>query len=134
MISTFDEDKKTFVPLISLSEEKKKQIANAIHEDVMALLKKFNEIKISRFRWKGNDEKQQNQDMLDSVLSSCLPLMWHYVNDFPQRYEEDPELLQFVPEGFPDAATLELEKGLKIKIWKEGSKEPKLNWMLMSPW
>ena len=133
MINTYDLSNQTFSPLSSLPVDLKCTMAHAIHCEVKELLNETKAFKIAlskKILMQGSNEQKTNQDLLDSVLRVCVPLMWHYVPDF-QRSADDPELLKFIPEGCNDASTIALENGLNIKLWKEGFKSPKLKW---SPW
>ena len=120
MIHTYSEEEKQFVPLEALPASKKKLIATSIHIDVDDVLEEFTKLKIpmtQRILRRGNKERQKNQDVLDVLLKSCLPIMWHHISTF--KTPESDVFMHYLPEGITDAAKIALGNGDHIRVWKE---------------
>ena len=82
MTSLFDFRSQRIVSLSTLSESKKRIIANAIFHDVNGAIEEFNSIETplsQTLLGKSKENKQKNQDILDSLLKSCLPVIWNYL-------------------------------------------------------
>lgn len=77
MTSLFDTKQQVFVALSSLSESEKRIIANGVFHEVHAALQDFESIEIPLSKslfGKTKKQEQKNQDILDSVLRSSLPV------------------------------------------------------------
>ena len=66
----------------------------------------------------GTAEKCKNQDILDSLLKVCLPMIWHRFEIFRENHKNQ-KMLKFVPEGQNDAAMIRFDDKTNIMIWKE---------------
>ena len=128
MIDTYDEDKKIFVPLPRISIAKKEVIATNIWNDVQDLHQEFNQVQrprkrdfLKRMFNADKPEKQQNQKLYDTVLKFSTPIMLYYVKDLQEM--DASEMVQYLPEGFDDSATMKLDEHLVIKFWKEERSE-----------
>ena len=64
----YDEDTKQFVPLPSLSKEDKKTITDSVIIDVNKVLEEFKKVKIPLLTLQRSKAKNENQDLLDSLL------------------------------------------------------------------
>ena len=83
MISTYDTKTEQFVPICNLSEEKKRAISDSIFHDLESVYQQFKAIEIpwsKKLTGKGKKEKEKNQNVLDSLLKRCLPVIWNYQN------------------------------------------------------
>ena len=82
MTSLFDFRSQRIVSLSTLSESKKRIIANAIFHDVNGAIEEFNSIETplsQTLLGKIKENKQKNQDILNSLLKRCLPVIWNYL-------------------------------------------------------
>ena len=61
---------------------------------------------------KAKEKKQKHQDVLDSLLKSCLPVIWNYQDIFLTSNTDD--IIDYIPEGINDAATVSLKTGGQI--------------------
>ena len=81
------------------------------------MIDEFNAIKIPRLTWDKKGKKVENQNILDSLLKPCLPLMWNYVDVFQGDFTNE-EALKFIPDGQEDAAKIVFENGQTMDVWK----------------
>ena len=131
MIDTFDQETETFLPLSSLSVEKKEAIAKLIFSDIDDIVTEFEKINEQRSFVKKifSGEKARTQNILDVLLKNTLPLIWHQIELFKSSLNFDKTLLKYVPEGEDDAVSIYLEKKWNILVWKEEvRKNPILKW------
>ena len=89
---------------------------------ISAALTDYTTEKKKRREWEERDrknekQKKRNQDILDSLLKRCLPVIWNYQDIFLGSDED--EINKFVPEGVDDAAMVTLSSGDQITMWKE---------------
>ena len=120
MISTYDPDTRQFVALYNLPEAKKRVIADSVLHDVESVNQQFKAIEIPWSKTlfgKSKKEKEKNQNILDSLLKRCLPVIWNYQDIFKGTNED--EINMFVPEGEDDAAAVTLKPGVKVLMWKQ---------------
>jgi len=120
MNSTYNPETKQFVPLIKLSAAQKRVIADSVFHDVETVIQQFEAIEIpwtKKLSGKGKKEKEKNQNILDSLLKCCLPVIWNFQDVFMGSNEDD--INKFVPEGEEDAALVTLRTGVKVWIWKQ---------------
>jgi len=78
MISTYDPKTGQFVALYYLSEDKKRAISDSIFHDVEGVYQQFEAIEIpwsKKLIGKDKKEKEKNQNILDSLLKRCLPVI-----------------------------------------------------------
>ena len=133
MIDTYDKDTKTFVPLSSLSTKKKHTIAKLIFSDVDDVVNEFEKgVEDRSIVSKGfasfkntitlknslGSQCDKNQNSLDGLLKSTLPLIWHHFDIFKETSCQDPAFLRYIPNGYNDAVTIQLENKWPIKVWK----------------
>ena len=121
---SYDETKKIFAPVCSLSETKKKLIATSVHMDIYELVNEFKKLKTpfsKALLGKEKEVEKENQDLLDSLLKVTVPIMWHYNDIF--RQPDPTAMLPFIPEGVEDAAKITLNSGEDIMVWKEERKK-----------
>jgi len=114
-----------------LSESKKRIIANGVFHDVNSAIQELNCINTPLSKTllgKSKSHEQKNQDVLDSLLKSCLPVIWNYQDVFLTSNIDD--IINYIPEGVNDASTVYLKNGAQIIVWKEkiGSKKFKFQW------
>ena len=117
MKTLYQEEHKTFLTLQTANEDIKKEIADWVYFEVGKVIDEFNAIKIPRMTWDKKGKKEENQNTLDSLLKSCLPLMWNYVDIFQGDYTNE-ELLKFIPEGEEDASKIVFKNGQTCDVWK----------------
>ena len=132
MINTYNEEKNEFVPLASLPVTTKRVIGEAIRIDLDEVIDAFNKIAIplgKMLMGQGDKAKMKNQQALDPLLKTCLPMIWHFL---PEKWLEDEkeELLRYIPEGIEDAAKITLDNAY-FMVWKDltKKKEFKLKWV-----
>ena len=99
--------------------------------DVNSVIQEFNSIETSWSKTllgKSKSLEQKNQNVLDSLLKSCLPVIWNYQDVFLSSNTDDT--IDYIPEGVNDAATVSLRNGAQIMVWKEmvGSKKFEFQW------
>ena len=121
----FDEDTKQFKPFSTLSLEKRRTIGLNVKTELENLIKakQAAEGDIPWYRKVTTDQKsgerQKIQDQLDPLLKFCLPYLWVCIKDLRHDAEE---LIQLVPEGFSACATVGLDNGTDIVVWKNPRK------------
>ena len=133
MIDTYDKDIENFVPLSSLSSKKKHTIAKLILSDVDDVVKELEKAVENRFIFsKGftsiknrvlfknslGSQGDKDQNSLNGLLKSALPLIWHHFDIFKETFCHDPAFLKYIPDGYEDAVTIQVENKWPIKIWK----------------
>lgn len=131
MRDTYNINTKQFVALYDESEGKKRIIANSVYIDVQDALRDFHAIEIpwsKKILGKGEKEKENNQDILDSLLKASLPVIWNYQDVFHGTDED--KINQFVPEGANDAAAVTMKNGTRVMVWKtrNGSRTFRFQW------
>ena len=100
----------------------KNTISKCIKIDVDEALEEQKKQTVSWGRWfvgRGEIQAQRTQDTVDGLMKLALPLIWHVL---PDKIIQDPNaeaLLAYVPEGLIDAASIVLEKGVIVFLWKD---------------
>ena len=126
MEKLYQEEQNTFLTLETANEIMKRRIAKRIHLEVSWVIGDFNNIKIPRLTWNKKEKKEENQNILNSLLKPCLPLMWNYIDVFRGDFRNKELVLKFIPDGQEDAAKIVLENGQTMDVWKEHDKEMKI--------
>ena len=121
MKDTFDEEKETFLSLSSVPVNLYNAITDNIFHDLKQVIAAFDKLEIPMMKTilgQGAAEKCKNQDILDSLLKVCLPMIWHRFEIFRENHKNQ-KMLKFVPEGQNDAAMIRFDDKTNIMIWKE---------------
>ena len=133
MIDTYDKDTETFIPLSSLPRKKKHTIAKLVFSDIDDVVNEFEKSIEDRFilnkAFSGlkkffiiqnslGSQCDKNQNILDGLLKSTLPIIWHHFDIFRETSCQDPAFLKYIPDGYEDAAIIQVENKWPIKIWK----------------
>ena len=123
--------KETFLPLETLSEDKKATIAQYVFGEITTSISDYKKANSELSKGLFNQKKKQNlgkdknQNLLDTLLKCGLPLMWHYNNVFHEEPKNSTELLKFIPEGESDAAEILMPNGHWINVWKDVNQDRK---------
>ena len=123
MKTLYDRPSNTFHTFKSANEGLKKYIAEYVYRQVKKIIDEdFSTIKIPPLTWDKKGKKEENQNILDSLLKPCLPLMWNYIDVFQDRYNSttnnNEEFLKFIPDGQEAAAQIVLKNGQIIEVYK----------------
>lgn len=121
----FNIKEEQFKPFSTLSIGNRRTIAENVQSDLQHLidLQKKAEKKVPWYKTSKQriGEKKKIQDQLNPLLKFCFPFLKLNI----EKFNDDMELLQFVPDGSSDAARVTLENGLLISIWKQENAETK---------
>ena len=114
---SYDEHRKEMRQLANLADEEKRKIAQLLFNDL-------EEVVMERDEGRGKSKCEQ-QD-LDRLLISVLPLVWSHVKIFRWTKKGDwnknkDEALKYIPEGEEDASQIPLNVMASIYVWKERS-------------
>ena len=77
METLYQEEQQTFLTLKTANEIMKRRIAKRIELEVSMVIGDFNNIKIPRLTWNKKEKKEENQNILNSLLKPCtmLPIL-----------------------------------------------------------
>ena len=117
---TYDEATEEFLPLSEVPENLHNSITQNIFHDLNQVTEAFDKLELPYF-YKAA-AKSKNQDILDTLLKTCLPMIWHSLDIFKESKGDDM-MLKYIPEGRGDAALVNLDNSTSIYIWKEMSDE-----------
>lgn len=108
-----------FTPTIPKTTRGIQAIAKSVYLDVEISLQDFNAIEVSLSKallLQRKKEVQKNQDILDSLLKSFLPVIWNYQGSF--RGLTRDTIQSYVPEGADDASIISLNIHLPQMIYQ----------------
>ena len=106
MINTFDITSKSFLPITTLSTGKKKEIADIIFADLQQIVQEFEGIKPGFIKSFWSAPKEDEQNIMDSLLKVALPIVWPYIDMFQHCDFHDSNLVKYLPDGFEDRARI----------------------------
>ena len=121
IVDTFDFETESFVSLSEVPEPMYNTITDNILHDLDQLIEEFEKVQIpfwKRLLGQSQTEQSRNQDTIDPLLKTCLPMIWHRFDVF-RGHHGNQKLLKYIPEGRNDAALLRFEGRTTISVWKE---------------
>ena len=114
---SYDQHRKEMRILANLGDEEKRKIAQLLFNDLEEIVMEHEE---------GRGKSKCEQQDLDRLLTSVLPLVWSHVKIFRWTKKGDwnknkDEALKYIPEGEEDASQIPLNVMASIYVWKERS-------------
>ena len=139
MIACYKKETQSFVRVNDLTEKEQRVHAFEVFEELQEVTKDFQSLKpgfakdllsfsvttVTRSREAGTlvklalDNRIKEQNTLDSLLKTSLPMIWHHIDIFKNEDHKSKEILKYVPEGKEDCCEIVLERKWPIKVWKE---------------
>ena len=112
MIQTYNETEQIFVDFLSLSEKAQKALAENVFAEVNIIVNEFEKIEEPNWfqrKLTKSKKKSEEQDYLDDLLKTAMPIMWNHIDIF----NDD------IPDGFEDACEIKHKGELSLRIWKD---------------
>ena len=123
MIKSYRKDTLTFVDVTELTENEQRVLANNVFAQLEPLVDDFEKLStnvLKRF-FGGEKSKTEQQDILDSLLKTTLPIIWHHIDIFKTEHCTSQKMLRYIPEGDEDSSEIILEGKWPIKLYKLGN-------------
>ena len=124
MIQCYNNDELSFDHLLTLPIKKQKSLAESVQSDVDIILEEFEKIEDYPNWWQRKvnkaKSKDDEQDVLDGLLKTALPIIWHQNEMFKLQNYKDLNMVKYLPDGKEDAAEILLEGKWPIRVWKYG--------------
>ena len=109
LIQCYNSKTKSIDDFYSLPVFKQKDIAEDVLHDIEKILEEFE---------KDIGKQKELQVILNTILKTTLPIIWHHHEMFKVKSYKDKNFLTYLPEGKDDAAEILLAKKWPIRIWK----------------